>query len=78
MTRLLGGDCRIPVKVYVGNAAALTAARQAVIRLRASGLATALTTHEWTEAPDGLPWPMAVDGLHARVRALVLSHQVAA
>ena len=78
VTRLLGGDGRIPMEVYVGNAAALIAARQAVNRLRASGLATALTTHEWTEAPDGLPWPMAVDGLHARVRALVLSHQVAA
>ncbi len=34
LTRLLGGDGRIPVEVYSGNAVALTNARQAVTRLR--------------------------------------------
>lgn len=72
VTRLLKGDGRIPVEVYVGNEAAVAAARQRVHTLHQSGLATALTSHDWTEAPDGQAWHLAAQGLHARIRALVL------
>lgn len=76
VTRLLNGDGRIPVEVYVGNEAAVAAARQRVHTLHQTGLATALTSHDWTEAPDGQAWHLTAQGLHARIRALVLSLNV--
>ena len=76
VTRLLNGDGCIPVEVYVGNEAAVAAARQRVLMLHQTGLATALTSHDWTEAPDGQAWHLTVQGLHARIRALVLSLNV--
>lgn len=78
LSRLLKGNGRIPVEVYVGDAAAVAAARKGAAKWRAAGMATVLTTHEWTETPDAQAWPLAVEGLHARVRALVLSPQVGA
>ena len=78
VTRMLKGDGRLPVEVYVGGEPALVAARQRAAVLRENGLAVALTTHEQTEAADGQAWHLAAQGLHARIRALVLSANVSA
>lgn len=76
--RMLGGDGRIRVEVYVGDEQAATAAKERAAALRQQGLATAVTSDCWTEAPSGHDLAMSVEGLYARTRALVLSPSVEA
>lgn len=78
VSRLMGGDGRIQVEVYAGSASAVAAARQRALTLRQTGAATALTSHDWTEVPNGQPGPLAVEGLYARIHALVFSPSVGA
>jgi len=78
LERLLDGDGRIPIEVYVGDAQALEAAQERRAAWASEGLRACLTTHAQTLASDGIPWALAVVGLEARVRALVLSAEVEA
>lgn len=75
---LLGGDGRIPVEVYVGDEAAWQAAGHRRALLAAQGCRAALSSAQQTLGPDGRPRMLAVRGLHARARALLLAPDVEA
>lgn len=70
--RLLDGDGRIPVEVYVGDEQAAAAARARAVTLHRQGLAVAVSSHNWTHVADGQELALSVSGLDARARALVL------
>lgn len=78
LNRLMGGNGRIPVEVYVGQGPALSAAQARAKALRKTGLQTALTTHDRTETGEGETSMAGVDGLCTRIRALVRRPGVAA
>lgn len=76
LDRLLDGDGRIPVEVYVGDEAALQAAEQRQRELAANGHAAYLTSHRLTRAPDGSEMAMPFTGLARRSQALLLDRRV--
>jgi len=78
LERLLGGDGRIPVEVYVGDEAALQAAEQRQRELAAGGCAAYLPSHRLTRAPDGRDMAMPFNGLARRSHALLLDRRVEA
>jgi D-alanine-D-alanine ligase-like ATP-grasp enzyme len=73
---LEGGDGLIPIDVVIGGAAAWdTALAHRRARSR-DGAGIFVTSAERTLGGDGREIPMALRGLHARCRALLLSRQV--
>ena len=76
LDRLLGGDGRIPVEVYVGDQAALQAAERRQRELAAGGCAAYLTSHRLTRTPDGRDMAMPFNGLARRSHALLLDRRV--
>lgn len=78
LARLLGGNGRIAVEVFVGDAAATTAARKKATLLHQQGKVVVVTSHHWTFWGHGQQLMLAVDGLYARTRALILSAKVEA
>jgi len=69
---------RIPVEVFVGEAAAWKAAEVRWRALRAEGLSGCLSRDDWTLGPDGQEWPMPFQRAWQRARALLLSSRVEA
>ena len=78
LDRLMGGSGRIPVKVFVGDERALDAAKAHHNALIRRGIAAYLTNDSQTLGASGQELLLARNGLHARVRALVLSGDVEA
>lgn len=78
LAELLGGSGTLPVEVYVGGDAAWAAAEARWRALREDGLAACLSDERRTLAASGVDWPMPLQGLYGRVRALVLSPRVEA
>jgi D-alanine-D-alanine ligase-like ATP-grasp enzyme len=70
---LITGNGRIPVEVFVGDAAAAEAARQKAAQLHEKGMAIMVTSHDWTQWGDGRKITLTADGLYARTRAMILS-----
>ncbi|SDE68073.1 hypothetical protein [Desulfuromonas thiophila] len=75
---LLGGDGLIPVEVYVGGEAAFKAARARQLRLARGGRKCHLCSQDQVLTPEGTHWPLPLNSLYRRVRALVLSSEVEA
>lgn len=69
---------RIPLEVFVGDAAALPVARARQHHWRAQGVGCYLSTHDLTETPQGERLPLALHGAFARTRALLMDAQVQA
>ena len=67
---------RIPIELFVGGAAAWTAASQRWQALLADGLRAYLTGPELTLEPSGAPHHMALTGSYPRASALALSTRV--
>jgi cyanophycin synthetase len=67
---------RIPVTLFVGDARALDAAEAHAQARRKAGVAAFLTTDQTTTDDRGDPRRLADDGLHSRLRALVLCPEV--
>jgi D-alanine-D-alanine ligase-like ATP-grasp enzyme len=78
LDRLLDGDGRIPVEVFVGGDAAWRAALGRQEALRAQGRRAFLSNADLTLDGDGAELPMPIGGLYRRARALVLSSEVEA
>ncbi|MFC3533543.1 hypothetical protein ACFOLG_15295 [Vogesella facilis] len=78
LQRLLPGGGRVPLEVFVGDAAALAAARQRQAELAASGVACFVCSDELCLDPQGQPLPLALDGSFARVPALLRQPQLQA
>jgi hypothetical protein len=78
LDRLLDGDGRIPVEVFVGSDAAWQAALARREALRAKGRRAFLTNADLTLDGNGAELPMPIGGLYRRARALVLSSEVEA
>jgi hypothetical protein len=78
LQRLMAGNGRIPVHVYVGGDLAWRAATQHWRKLTAGGEAAFLTSAMKTFSPSGKPWPMPFDDVALRARALVMSAEVGA
>ena len=76
--RLMGGDGRIPVEVFVGKEEALDAAKAHANALKEKGTAVYITSASQTLGPSGQKFPLAATGLSPRVRALVLNSEVEA
>lgn len=76
LARLLDGDGRIPVEVFVGGGPAWEAALIRWRRMVADGLRAWLTCADRTLGPDGADWPMTVTGAADRARALLLLQSV--
>ncbi|MEZ5735866.1 MAG: AMP-binding protein [Novosphingobium sp.] len=76
LDRLLDGDGRIPVEVFVGGDAAWQAAQARWQELRSAGPGVYLSNATQTLDGDGSEVPMPLSGLYHRTRALVLSRQV--
>lgn len=74
--RLMGGNGRIPVAVFVGGALAAAAARAQAARWQDMGLSAAVTSHDMTELAGGEPLIMPHDQLFDRVQALVLRRTI--
>ncbi|MCF7976807.1 MAG: AMP-binding protein [Chromatiaceae bacterium] len=72
LDRLLGGNGRIPVEVFVGGAAAWQAALARHQDLRGQNPGVCITSAADTRAGDGSRIPMSIKGLYRRARALVL------
>lgn len=75
---ILGGQCCIPVEVFAGDEAALSAAKTYVRTLGNKGVNAVLTSDIKTVDASGSEIPLAVSGLAARVRALIFSKSVEA
>ncbi|MFT5720430.1 MAG: cyanophycin synthetase [Motiliproteus sp.] len=78
LSQLVDGDGRIPIEIFVGGDNALAQGRQRQQELSAQGFACFLSNHRITEDPNGLCWPIIGQGVHPRVRALLMDKQVAA
>lgn len=78
LRRFIGGTGMIPVEVFVGGEAAWAAATRRWSALCGQGVKACLSNARQTLAPSGDPWRLQRDGLHARVRALIVSAQVQA
>lgn len=76
--RLLGGDGRIVVEVFVGDEAAVKAARDKASQLSQQGIAVVVTSHDRTFWGNGQELVLSVSGLYARTRSLILSQAVEA
>ncbi len=76
LSRLLGGDGRIPVEAFVGGEAAWLAAVERRKALGGDGAGVFVTSAERTLDGDGREIPMSFSSLHRRSRALLLSRQV--
>lgn len=92
LSRMIEGDGRIPIEVYVGGQSAFRAAQIRQVDLLASGTSAWVTSSSITLMPphsspnqivseEGLQGdinPMATDGLASRARALLMSHETEA
>jgi D-alanine-D-alanine ligase-like ATP-grasp enzyme len=78
LQRLLGGDGRIPIHVFVGGDAAADAAAAQADHWRSLGLQAAVTDHTATHGSNGDPVHLACAGLHDRVVSLIHSSWVEA
>lgn len=78
LARIINGNGRIPVEAFIGNAAALAAARQRQSELVAHGTACHLTSHVTTLKPTGEEIPLPFDSLFKRCQALLMDKHVAA
>jgi cyanophycin synthetase len=78
LANFVPGRGTLPVDVFVGGAAAWSAATQRWQERLAAGTAAYLSDARRTLQPDGQPWPMPIVGLYARTRALVLCPQAQA
>lgn len=76
LDRLIEGDGRIPVEVYVGDDQAIRAAERRYKELAGQGIAVCVTTHRQTIGAGGQPLVLSAQGLYARTRALVLAPEV--
>ena len=76
LRRFIGGTGMIPVEVFVGGEAAWAAATRRWSDLCGQGVKACLSNAHQTLAPSGDPWRLQLAGLHARVRALIVSAQV--
>jgi len=72
LERLMPGNGRIPVEVFVGGEAAWRAAAQRWQALRDAGVAACLTNSVQSFSPSGDEWFMTFNRLCQRVRAMVL------
>jgi len=72
LDRLMAGNGRIPVEVFVGGEAAWRAAAQRWQALRDAGLAACLTNAVQSFSASGDEWIMKFDSLCQRVRAMLL------
>jgi D-alanine-D-alanine ligase-like ATP-grasp enzyme len=72
LDRLLAGDGRIPLEVFVGGAAAWQVGLARLQDLYARHPGVCITSAVDTRAGDGARIPMSVQGLYQRARALVL------
>jgi D-alanine-D-alanine ligase-like ATP-grasp enzyme len=72
LERLMTGNGRIPVEVFVGGEAAWRAAAQRWRILREAGVAACLTNAGQSFSPSGDEWIMKFDSLCQRVRAMLL------
>ncbi|MDP1647801.1 MAG: hypothetical protein Q8M01_06330 [Rubrivivax sp.] len=73
---LLPGDGRIPIEVFIGADAALSAARHRQRELAAAGLPHHLTSHDRTWASDASELRLDSSGLFDRSLALLMDHEV--
>jgi hypothetical protein len=78
IAQLVGGNGRIPVEVFVGDEAAVKAARQKASLLHQQGTTVVVTSHHWTCWGNAEELVLTVDGLYARTRALILSPKIEA
>ena len=78
LERLLDGDGRIPVEIYVGGDSALSAARERGAKLATELPGLVITTATHTESVDGQTIPMPLNGLGRRVQALTMRQSVEA
>ena len=92
LSRMIEGDGRIPIEVYVGGQSAFRAAQIRQVDLLASGTSAWVTSSSITLMPphsspnqivsegdlQGDINPMATDGLASRARALLMSHETEA
>jgi hypothetical protein len=76
LDRLLGGNGRIPVEVFVGGEEAWLAARARWQELRPNLPGVHLSNATQTLDAEGSEVPMPLQGLYYRARALVLSKRV--
>ena len=76
--RLMQGTGLIPVTVFVGDEAAADAAKSHVQTWRKQGVSGVVTTATQTWNAEGAQVPVALNGLSARVRALILDRSVEA
>lgn len=76
LDRLLDGDGRIPLELYIGGDAAFIAARErgAELAKKFPGLTITSATH--TESSEGQTIPMALTGLGRRAQALIMRESV--
>jgi cyanophycin synthetase len=72
LERLMAGNGRIPVEVFIGGDAAWRAAAQRWQELRDAGVAACLTNAVQSFSPSGGEWIMKFDSLCQRVRAMLL------
>ena len=73
LERLIPGNGRIPVHVFVGGKSALHSAKLRWQKLCDSGLRTFLTSHNTTYGPDKLPCYFTNTGVQERSRSLLLN-----
>ena len=73
---LLQGDGRIPIEVFIGADAALSAARRRQRELAATGLHHHITTHERTWASNDKELKFDSSGLFDRCLALLMDREV--
>lgn len=76
LDRLLSGDGRIAIEVFIGADAALCAARSRQRELAAGGLPHHLTTHDRSWAGDASELHLDASGLFDRCLALLMDREV--
>ncbi|SIT04904.1 hypothetical protein [Neptunomonas antarctica] len=78
LMELVDGNGRISVEVFVGDREAFEQGRKRQQVLIGQGVACFLTNHAITEDPKGILWPVIGQGVHSRIRALLMDKQVEA
>ncbi|MFT6916219.1 MAG: cyanophycin synthetase [Motiliproteus sp.] len=76
LMQLIDDDGRIPIEVFIGGEKALAQGRQRQHALSRQGLACFLCNHRMTEDPNGASWSIIGQGVHPRIRALLMDKQV--
>ena len=76
LERLLGGDGRIPVELYIGGDAAFIAARERGTELAKKFPGLVITSAAHTESAEGQTIPMSLTGLGRRAQALIMRQSV--